>query len=71
MIQAGGKTLHSQIHKLIHSIWNKEELPEQWQMSLLLYQFTRRVIKLTVILILVYHCYQLCIKLLSNTLPSR
>jgi hypothetical protein len=28
-IKAGGKTIRSEIHILIHSIWNKEELPEQ------------------------------------------
>jgi hypothetical protein len=28
LIQAGGKTLHSEIHKLINSIWGKEKLPE-------------------------------------------
>jgi hypothetical protein len=27
LIQAGGNTLHSEIHKVINSIWNKEELP--------------------------------------------
>jgi hypothetical protein len=27
--QAVGKTLRSEIHKLFHSIWNKEELPQQ------------------------------------------
>jgi len=26
LIQAGGNTLHSEIHKVINSIWNKEEL---------------------------------------------
>jgi hypothetical protein len=30
LIQAGGETLHSQICKLIYSVWNKEELPDQW-----------------------------------------
>jgi hypothetical protein len=30
-IKAGGRTICSEIHKLIHSIWNKEELPEQWK----------------------------------------
>ena len=30
-IKAGGRTTCSDIHKLINSIWNKEELPEQWQ----------------------------------------
>jgi hypothetical protein len=27
MIQAGGNTLHSEIHKLSNSIWNMEKLP--------------------------------------------
>jgi hypothetical protein len=33
--KAGGETLCSKIHKLIHSIWNKEELPQQWKDVLL------------------------------------
>jgi hypothetical protein len=33
MIQAGGETLHSEIHKLTKLIWNKEELPHQWKQS--------------------------------------
>jgi hypothetical protein len=33
LIQAGGKTSLSAIHKFIHSIWNKEELPNQWMES--------------------------------------
>jgi hypothetical protein len=47
------------IHKLINSVWNKEELPDQWKEYLLFYQFTKRVTKLTVIIIVGYHCYQL------------
>jgi hypothetical protein len=35
LIQAGGNTLRSEIHKLINSIWNKEELPEQWKESII------------------------------------
>jgi hypothetical protein len=35
MIQAGGETLLAVIHKLIHFIWNKEELPEQWNESII------------------------------------
>jgi hypothetical protein len=31
LIKAGGRTIRSEIHKLINSIWNKEELPEQWK----------------------------------------
>jgi hypothetical protein len=29
LIPAGGETLHSEIHRLINLIWNKEELPQQ------------------------------------------
>jgi hypothetical protein len=29
LIQAGGETLRSEIHKLMTSIWNKKELPPQ------------------------------------------
>jgi hypothetical protein len=29
--QAGGNTLHTEIHKIINSIWNKEELLHQWK----------------------------------------
>ena len=32
-IKAGSSTICSEIHKLINSIWNKEELPEQWKES--------------------------------------
>jgi hypothetical protein len=31
LIQAGGETLQSEIHKLINSIWSKEELPDHWK----------------------------------------
>jgi hypothetical protein len=31
LIQAGGEILLSAIHKLVNSIWNKEELPDQWK----------------------------------------
>jgi hypothetical protein len=31
LIKAGGEMLCSEIHKLICSIWNKEELPQQWK----------------------------------------
>jgi hypothetical protein len=35
LIQAGGNTLCSEIHKLINCIWNKEELREQWKVSII------------------------------------
>jgi len=31
LIEAGGRTIRFEIHKLIISIWNKEELPEDWK----------------------------------------
>jgi hypothetical protein len=35
LIQAGDEILHSKIYKLINSIWNKEELPDQWKESII------------------------------------
>jgi hypothetical protein len=35
LIQAGGEILLSVIHKLINSVWNKEEMPDQWKESII------------------------------------
>jgi hypothetical protein len=35
LIQAGGKILLPVIQDLINSIWNKEELPDQWKESII------------------------------------
>ena len=35
LIRAGGRTIRSEIHKLTNSIWNKEELPEEWKESII------------------------------------
>jgi hypothetical protein len=35
LIKTGGETLCSEIHRLICSIWNKEELPQQWKESII------------------------------------
>jgi hypothetical protein len=35
LIQAGGEILPSVIRKLTNSIWNKEELPDQWRESII------------------------------------
>jgi hypothetical protein len=35
LIHAGGEILLSAIHKLINSVWNKEELPDQWNESII------------------------------------
>jgi hypothetical protein len=63
LIQAGGEILLSEIHKLINSVWNKEELPDQWNESNIVPIHKKRMIKLTVIIIVGYHCYQLHTKL--------
>ena len=36
LIKAGGSTICSEIHKLINSVWNKEDLLEQWKESVIL-----------------------------------
>jgi sugar-specific transcriptional regulator TrmB len=36
LIQARGETLVSAIRKLINSIWNKEELPDQWKEAIII-----------------------------------
>jgi hypothetical protein len=49
----------SAIQKLTNSVWNKEELPDQWKES---YHYTNSqnsAIKLAAIMIMRYHCYQL------------
>jgi hypothetical protein len=33
LIKAGGEILRSKIRKLINSIWNNKELPDQWKES--------------------------------------
>jgi hypothetical protein len=68
-IQTGAETLWSDIHKLIDSIWNKEELPICGR-SLLLYQFRRKAIKLTALIIMGYHCYQLLTKFYPVAFPQ-
>jgi len=35
VLQARGDALHSGTHKLINSIWNKEELSQQWEDSII------------------------------------
>jgi hypothetical protein len=35
LIHKGGEILLSVIHKLINSVWNKEELPDQWKESII------------------------------------
>jgi hypothetical protein len=52
LIKAGGRTIRCAIHKLIISIWNKEELPEECKESII---SIRMGIKQIVITIGAYH----------------
>jgi len=36
LIKAGCRKVRFKIHKLVTSIWNKEELPEEWKESVIL-----------------------------------
>jgi hypothetical protein len=38
LVQAGSEILLSMNHKLINSIWSKEELPDQWKGSIIVYK---------------------------------
>jgi hypothetical protein len=40
LIRAGGET-YSEIHRLICSIWNKEELPQQWKKFIIIQIYKR------------------------------
>jgi len=31
LFKAEGRTVCSEIHKIVNSVWNKEELSEQWK----------------------------------------
>jgi hypothetical protein len=62
LIKAVGKTIRCEIHKLIISIWNKEELPEE-RRSRSFYLSVRRSIKQIVLIIKAYQFCQLRTKL--------
>jgi hypothetical protein len=34
-IQVGGRTIRSEIHYLINSVWNKKKLPEAWKEAII------------------------------------
>jgi hypothetical protein len=45
-------------HRFINSVWNKEELPDQWKKSLIV-PIHRNSYKIIVVIIVGYHYYQL------------
>ena len=59
LIKAGCRTILYEIHKLINSIWNTEELPEEWKESISVHLSIRRAIKEIFVIIEAYHICQL------------
>jgi len=49
LIQIGGNTSCSEIHKLTNSVWNKEELSQQWKESIII-PIHKMVTKLAVVI---------------------
>jgi hypothetical protein len=45
------------IHKLINSVWNKEDLPEEWKESITVL-FIRRAVTQLVVITVAYHVCQ-------------
>jgi hypothetical protein len=41
LIKADSRTIPSGIHKLINSIWNKEELPEEWKEFIVVFIYNK------------------------------
>ena len=60
-IKTGDRTVCYEIHKLIISIWNKEELPEESKESIIVSIYNKSN-KQTVLILGVYHFCQLCTK---------
>jgi len=40
-IRAGGRKIRSETHKLIHSIWNQEEIPVEWIKPIILPRYKK------------------------------
>jgi hypothetical protein len=70
LIEAGGETFPSEIHKLITSIWNKEELPDQWIESIIV-SIHKKVDKSDCINYCGISLLSTSYKILSNILLSR
>ena len=58
LIKGGVRTIRDESHKLIISIWNKEELPEQWKESVIV-PIYKKGDKTDGVSIGAYHFYQL------------
>jgi hypothetical protein len=56
-MQARDEILQSEVPETINSIWSKKELSDQWKESVIVPVHNKDE-KLTVVIILDYHCYQ-------------
>jgi hypothetical protein len=54
LVQALGRSMRSEIHKLINSVWNKEKLPEEWKESIVV-PINKKGDKQIVVIIEAYH----------------
>jgi len=61
LIKAGSKKIRCEIHKLIISIWKKEELPEEWKESIVV-PIYKKGDKQIVVILGAYHFCQQCTK---------
>jgi hypothetical protein len=50
LIKAGGRTILNEIHKPIISIFNKEELAEEWKNSIIVLSIRRAIKQIAVII---------------------
>ena len=57
-IKAGGRKIRCEIHKLINSIWNREEFPKTWKESIVV-PFYKNGEKQIVVIIVAHHFFQL------------
>jgi hypothetical protein len=51
LIKADDRTFRSETHKLINSIWNKEEMPEEWKQSIIFF-YVLLTVHLSIILVI-------------------
>jgi len=49
-IKAEGRTIRSEIHNLINSICNREEVPEEWKESIIVPIYQRAIKEIVVII---------------------
>ena len=58
LITAGIRKIRYEFHKIIISVWNKEELTEEWKESIIV-PFYKKGLKQIVVIIRAYHFCQL------------